>query len=121
MSTGVHQEKSTERMKKLLLQKKAVYKNIFDAILQEEEELSKLYQPLMSNLTGTEGTLNKLSFHVRRTADTSAWAEIGEQLLDMRKVGDFRRAWTSSWGSSSGMSAKRLGDIVCWTTAGHAG
>lgn len=81
---------AAERMKKLLLQKKAVYKNIFDAILQEEEELSKLYQPLMSNLTDTEGTLNKLSFHVRRTADTNAWADIGEQLLDMRKVGDFR-------------------------------
>ena len=81
---------ASERIKQLLLQKKVAYKNTFDAILEEERELAKLYQPLMANLTNNGGTLNKLSFQVKRTADTMLWSQEGEQLLDMRKIGDFR-------------------------------
>lgn len=81
---------AASRIVELNLQKKEAYKSVFDAILKEEQELVQLYQPLLQNLSNQEGTLRRLTFSVRRTADTEAWAGNGEDLLDLRKQGDFR-------------------------------
>ena len=83
-----------ERIKDLLSRKKDAYKNVFKSIIDEENELVKLYQPLMINLSIATGSLRKLSFIVKRNSDTLRWATIGEQLLDLRKQGDFKGVGT---------------------------
>lgn len=66
------------------------YREVFNAILIEEQQLKDLYEPLVNNLKTEKGSLGKLSFTVRRNADANAWAERGEDLLDLRKMGPFR-------------------------------
>jgi len=70
--------------------RKEAHKRLFQAIIDEEEELKALYQPLKENLSGRTGSLGKLTFEVRRTADVAAWAEKAEEILDLRKNGPFR-------------------------------
>lgn len=70
--------------------RKLAYQQAFEAILSEEEELKKLYQPLMTDLKSKEGSLGKLSFVVRREADIQNWAQRGENLLNLRKSGPFK-------------------------------
>lgn len=83
-------QSATTRLTELSGNRKLAYKNVFKAILAEEEELKHLYQPLMSNLKSQSGSLGKLSFVVRRRADIEAWAQQGEDLLDLRKAGPFK-------------------------------
>lgn len=66
------------------------YRDTFAAIVSEEEELGRLYEPLKAQIDGQPGALGKLTFNVRRTADAKAWADRGEALLDVRKAGSFR-------------------------------
>ena len=66
------------------------YRQTFAAIVSEEEELRRLYEPLKAQIDGQPGALGKLTFNVRRTADAKAWADRGETLLDTRKAGSFR-------------------------------
>jgi DNA repair exonuclease SbcCD ATPase subunit len=83
-------EAADAKIKTLLDKRKASYRQVFDAIIGEETELIKLYQPLAENLKTQSGSLGKLTFQVQRTADTVSWAERGEQLLDLRLVGEFK-------------------------------
>lgn len=85
---------AAKRILDLTQQKKEAYKNVFNSIIDEEQELVKLYEPLMANLSGASGSLKKLSFNVKRSADTVAWAIAGEQLLDLRKQGDLKGVGT---------------------------
>jgi DNA repair exonuclease SbcCD ATPase subunit len=66
------------------------YAAIFAAIIDEESQLSSLYEPLKARLDGEGGALGKLSFSVRRSADIETWAKQGEELLDLRKSGPFK-------------------------------
>jgi ABC-type lipoprotein export system ATPase subunit len=66
------------------------YRDLIDAIIQEENELNALYQPLAERLKGETGSLGKLSFYVKRDVDLARWAERGENLLDLRKASDFK-------------------------------
>ena len=68
----------------------SLYKEIFDALAEEEEKLLSLYQPLRNRLSEERGALSKLTFFVSRTADIISWAKTGESLLDLRKSGAFR-------------------------------
>ncbi len=81
---------SDTRIKELLLDRKNAYAGIFDAILEEERELSDLYAPLKTNLQSQGGELGKLSFSVRRSVDIHTWATLGESLLDLRESGPFK-------------------------------
>jgi hypothetical protein len=78
------------RIKEFLEARKSAYAGVFDAILEEERELSELYAPLKANLSSQGGELSKLSFSVRRSVDVEAWATAGEALLDLRKLGPFK-------------------------------
>ena len=58
--------------------------------IDEEREFSALYAPLGARLGTEEGALGKLSFSIRRVVDVVAWAQSGEELLDLRKTGPFK-------------------------------
>jgi len=66
------------------------YGRVFEAIVNQQNALADLYAPLMARLARSSGTLKKLSFLVRRTADVEQWGSIAEEeLLDRRKAGPF--------------------------------
>lgn len=78
------------RIKELVEDRKKAYARVFDAIVDEERELSELYAPLKVNLGAQGGELSKLSFSVRRSVNADSWATTGEGLLDLRKLGPFK-------------------------------
>ncbi|MGH8144065.1 MAG: TrlF family AAA-like ATPase, partial [Steroidobacteraceae bacterium] len=78
------------RRKDLQAERDDTYGRVFEAIINEQNALAGLYAPLMARLASSSGTLNKLSFSVRRIADVQAWGSIAEEdLLDRRKTGPF--------------------------------
>jgi hypothetical protein len=78
------------RRKDLQAERDDAYGRVFEAIINEQNALAGLYAPLMARLASSSGTLNKLSFSVRRIADVQAWGTVAEeQLLDRRKSGPF--------------------------------
>nr|WP_328824497.1 AAA family ATPase [Pseudomonas arcuscaelestis] len=78
------------RRKALQSERNETYGRVFEAIINEQNALADLYDPLMVRLGASSGTLKKLSISVRRTADVVKWGEIGEDtLLDRRKAGPF--------------------------------
>lgn len=67
------------------------YKRSVEAIIAEEDVLKELYSPLLARLETAGGTIQKLSFSVRRVADINRWAhEAEENLVDLRKQGVFK-------------------------------
>ncbi len=66
------------------------YAAYFDALLEEEEKLNALYAPLRGLMEEFGASVAKLQFSVRRAVNLTAWAEVGESLLDTRKAGPFR-------------------------------
>jgi hypothetical protein len=83
-------KKAEGRISELIQARRDHYAAVFDGIIEEEKELSDLYEPLRSRLETEEGALGKLSFSIRRSVDVAGWAERGENLLDLRKNGPFR-------------------------------
>ena len=78
------------RRKDLQSERDDTYGRVFDAIINEQDALAALYAPLMARLAASSGTLNKLSFSVRRIADVEEWGSfVEEKLLDRRKAGPF--------------------------------
>lgn len=78
------------RRKELQTERDDTYGRVFEAIINEQNALAGLYSPLMSRLAASSGTLQKLSFSVRRIADVQAWGSVAEEeLLDRRKAGPF--------------------------------
>lgn len=78
------------RIKELIEERRTSYAAVFDGILEEEKELSALYEPLKQRLAAEDGALGKLAFSIRRSVDLAAWAQRGEELLDLRKAGPFK-------------------------------
>jgi energy-coupling factor transporter ATP-binding protein EcfA2 len=78
------------RIKELIEDRKNAYAGVFEAIIEEQRQLSDLYGPLKLNLSSQGGELSKLSFSVRRSVDVESWAKIGESLLDLRELGPFK-------------------------------
>lgn len=84
-------QKADERIKELIqARRRDSYAAVFDGIIDEERELTSLYSPLKARLEAEEGALGKLSFSIRRAVDVTAWAQQGEDLLDLRKTGPFK-------------------------------
>lgn len=78
------------RRKELQAERNDTYGRVFEAIINEQKALAGLYGPLMARLAASSGTLNKLSFSVRRIADVQTWGSFAEEeLLDLRKTGPF--------------------------------
>ena len=78
------------RRKDLQTERDDAYGRVFEAIINKQNALADLYAPLMARLSVSTGTLNKLSFSVRRIADVQAWGSVAEEdLLDRRKSGPF--------------------------------
>jgi len=83
-------EGAAARRKELQSERDDTYSRLFEAIINEQDALARLYEPLMERLSAASGTLKKLSFSVRRIADVQAWGTIAEEeLLDRRKTGPF--------------------------------
>ncbi len=81
---------AADRRKILKKERDETYSRIFQAIINEQTVLADLYEPLMERLRCSSGTLNKLSFSVRRMVDVNQWGEFAEKnLLDLRKAGTF--------------------------------
>jgi hypothetical protein len=87
-------QKADGRIGELNAQRQESYRRIFDAIQAQEDILRALYKPLMQRLAGSKGTLAKLSFAVSRHANVEAWAEEGENLIDLARTGPFRGTGT---------------------------
>ena len=103
-----------ERARKLQTEREEAYGRAFDALVAEQTVLEGLYHPLMTRLAAAPGTLKKLSFTVARVADVEAWAdEAEEDLIDLRKGGDFK---------GKGTLRQRAEEVLneAWETGGSA-
>lgn len=85
-----HIQGADERIRSLIETRRKAYAGIFEAIVEEEQELQALYAPIMARIEAAEGSLSNLSFSVRRQVDLVAWTNTGEALLDLRKTGPFK-------------------------------
>jgi energy-coupling factor transporter ATP-binding protein EcfA2 len=103
--------KASTRIDALKERRKEQYAKIFDALLDEEDQLIKLYAPLAATLKSAEGALGELSFTVRRHVDVGRWAAAGEELLDLRTAGPFR-------GQGSLLETAREELLPAWQTGG---
>ena len=79
-----------ENPKDLVARRLEHYKAYFQALLEEEAELRQLYAPLEEVIQEAGASVAKLRFVVKRVVDIKAWADRGEDLLDLRKEGRFR-------------------------------
>ncbi|HTY83903.1 MAG TPA: AAA family ATPase [Silvibacterium sp.] len=78
------------RRRTLQTEREAAYGQLFDALINEQNELVGLYAPLMARLGASSGTLRKLTFSVSRVVDANAWGDFAEEnLIDCRKSGPF--------------------------------
>lgn len=83
-------EAAKGEISKLAEIRKAAYAGVVQGLIDEEQALRALYDPLHKIIEDEEGSLKKLRFVVYRKADVVKWATKGEQLLDLRKLGPFR-------------------------------
>lgn len=83
-------EAADEKIKALLKTREAAYRNLLEQIEKEAGVLKALYKPLQDRLDQQIGTLNKLTFSVKREVDVDGWAEAGERLIDKSRAGKFR-------------------------------
>ena len=102
-----------ERIRTLVDTRRAAYAGIFEAIVEEEQELVSLYAPIKERIDQAAGSLSKLSFSVRRVVDLEQWAEAGEALLDLRKNGPFK-------GHGELLRSARDGLLPAWATGDAA-
>lgn len=79
---------AADQRKTLQSERLDCYGRIFNAIVNEQKALEDLYQPLLTKLAATDGTLSKLGFSVTRMVDVEKWGKFAENnLFDRRKDG----------------------------------
>lgn len=83
-------ERAPARLLAIRNERQAAYTRVFDALVAEQAELSRLYAPLATRIEAESGSARKLAFDVRRRVDVDAWARKGEALLDLRKGSKLR-------------------------------
>lgn len=108
---------------------------MFEAIINEQTALASLYAPLMTRLTASSGTLQKLGFSVRRIVDVETWGTIAEEkLLDRRKAGPFngrgsliqlantalKPAWETGTAADVQAAMAAFISTYMWSMIGHA-
>ncbi|MCH4565256.1 AAA family ATPase [Halomonas sp. EGI 63088] len=77
------------RIKELTQLRRTAYEGVFEAIVEEEQELKDLYAPIQQRVAADTGSMERLGFTVKRNVDIEKWAKAGEDLLDLR-TGPFR-------------------------------
>lgn len=102
-----------ERIRALVDARRTAYAGIFEAIVEEEKELTDLYAPIKARIDGAAGSLSNLSFSVRRIVDLERWAATGENLLDLRTNGPFK-------GRGELLRSARAGLLPAWATGDAA-
>lgn len=78
-----HARGASDRLREAQRRRLASYGRVFEALVQEQEALGRLYRPLRDRIS-EEPRLGKLSFTVGRVVDVRAWATRGEALFDLR-------------------------------------
>ncbi|MFY3157904.1 TrlF family AAA-like ATPase [Achromobacter xylosoxidans] len=104
-----HIQGADERIRALVNARRTAYAGIFEAIVEEENELVDLYAPIKTRIDEAEGSLSKLSFSVRRIVHLEQWAAKGESLLDLRTNGPFK-------GRGELLRSARAGLMAAWET-----
>ncbi len=84
-------ELAPARLEEIREERRKAYSEVFDALINEQNELIGLYAPLKKRILAESGSAAKLSFTVKRLVDFEAWAERGENLLDLRKGSTLKR------------------------------
>lgn len=102
-------EGASNRIKELMVKRAVDYAGVFNGVLTEEEALRALYKPLAARLAAEEGASSKLAVSIKRHVDVKAWADAGEDLLDLRRGEGFRGR-----GALLSAAAKHLEEA--WTT-----
>jgi ABC-type lipoprotein export system ATPase subunit len=85
-----HAEGAAERKKTHIERRRALYVQVFQSYLDEQEVLERLYGPLQKAMENASGSLNRLRFAVSREIDLKSWIERGENLLDLRRESKLR-------------------------------
>ena len=82
-------EDAGPRIKALEAERRAITQRVFAALAAEHNVLTELYAPIAQRLSTAGGSLRKLAFAVRRTADMERWIKAGDALLNLRRPGAF--------------------------------
>ena len=83
-------QQSPERLTRILKERASLYGQFFDLIIEQCVILNQLYEPLAAKLQAASTSANKLALRVTRSVDVDTWAAAGEDLLDLRKRGQFK-------------------------------
>jgi energy-coupling factor transporter ATP-binding protein EcfA2 len=102
-----------ERIRALVDERRVAYAAIFEAIVEEENELGELYAPVKARIDEAAGSLSKLSFSVRRIVNLEQWTAKGESLLDLRTNGPFK-------GRGELLRSARASLLTAWTIGNAA-
>ena len=106
-------EKADAQIGTLVEERVNHYEAYFSALLEEEQQLLELYQPLQAILSSYGRSVAKLRLSIKRRVDVDAWVEQGEQLVDLRRDGPFRGA-----GQLEKIVRNRL--LAAWQTGSSA-
>ncbi|MGB9113114.1 MAG: AAA family ATPase [Acidimicrobiales bacterium] len=98
-----------ERLRGLSAERADRYEEFFDLLVAEQGRLAALYAPLEKHLSNASESVRRLALVVVRNVDTEAWANRGEELLDLRKSGKFQGR-----GSLGKFARKRL--LPAWAS-----
>ncbi len=101
-------EQSPIRRKEAQSERFARYEMVFDALAEEERAIEQLYAPLGRRVL-EDPRLSKLTFVVDRMVDICAWANRGENLLDLRKPPFNRRGVLADTARTSLLPAWKRG------------
>ena len=83
-------QQSPQRLDQLVHERSTLYGRFFDLVIEQCDIMSELYEPLAVKLLAASTSASKLRLRVTRSVDVDAWAASGEDLLDLRKRGEFK-------------------------------
>jgi AAA domain, putative AbiEii toxin, Type IV TA system len=111
-------QQATERRKALIELRSQSYRSFFSAVVEEGDELLKLYSRLGEQLDSSGESLGRLSLSVIRTVDIRGWAAAGERLVDLRRSGPAKGAGALEvLARGELLEAWRTGDVDMVTAA----
>jgi energy-coupling factor transporter ATP-binding protein EcfA2 len=110
-------EGADARRSTALSDRAAAYQKVMATIVDEEQILQRLYEPLQARLQGSTGALARIEFFVRREVALDDWVAQGESLFDLRRdfvfkghgalAGAAREALLPSWQDGSAEDVAR--------------
>lgn len=83
-------EQSPARLEGIFAERAKLYERFFELITDQCDILIDLYAPLATKLASATNAASKLRLKVVRRVDAKSWARAIENLLDLRKNGEFR-------------------------------